>query len=41
MNIIYFNPDEMRADLLGCYGYQMAKTPNIDKFAASGVRFDQ
>jgi len=41
MNFIYFNPDEMRADLLGCYGHSSAKTPNLDRFAAEGVRFDQ
>lgn len=41
MNIIYFNPDEMRADMLGCYGYATAKTPNIDRLAAEGTRFDQ
>lgn len=40
-NIIYFNPDQMRADFLGCYGNAAAKTPNIDRLAAEGVRFDQ
>ncbi len=40
MNIIYFNPDEMRADVLGCYGHPLVKTPNIDQFASEGVRFD-
>jgi arylsulfatase A-like enzyme len=40
-NFIYFNPDEMRADLLGCYGHPLARTPNFDRLAASGVRFDQ
>lgn len=39
-NIIYFNPDQMRADFLGCYGHPLAKTPNIDRLAAEGVRFD-
>jgi choline-sulfatase len=41
MNFIYFNPDEMRADLLGCYGHSLAQTPHIDRFAQQGVRFDQ
>ncbi|MCF7854901.1 MAG: sulfatase-like hydrolase/transferase, partial [Candidatus Pacebacteria bacterium] len=41
MNIIYFNPDEMRADLLGCYGHELARTPNIDRLASRGVRFEQ
>ncbi len=41
MNVIYFNPDEMRADLLGCYGHPLARTPNFDRLAREGVRFDQ
>ncbi len=41
MNFIYFNPDEMRADVLGCYGHPLAETPNADRLAASGVRFEQ
>jgi choline-sulfatase len=40
-NIIYYNPDEMRADLLGCYGHPVVQTPNIDRLAETGVRFDQ
>jgi len=41
MNLIYFCPDQMRADAIGCYGHPVAKTPNIDRLAAGGVRFDQ
>jgi len=41
MNIIYFNPDQMRADFLGCYGHPLARTPNIDRLAAMATRFDQ
>jgi choline-sulfatase len=41
MNIIYFNPDQMRADFLGCYGHPTARTPNIDRLAGEAVRFDQ
>lgn len=40
MNIIYFNPDELRADTLGCYGHPLVKTPNIDRLAARGVLFE-
>jgi len=40
-NIIYFNPDQMRADYLGCYGNPVARTPNIDSLASEGVRFEQ
>lgn len=41
MNIILFNPDELRAESIGCYGHPVVRTPNIDRFAAQGVRFDQ
>lgn len=41
MNFIYFNPDEMRGDLMGCAGHPLIQTPNFDRLAASGVRFDQ
>jgi len=39
-NFIFFVPDELRADVLGCYG-GAAKTPNFDRLAKSGVRFEQ
>jgi len=32
--------DTLRADVLGCYGGD-AQTPNIDRLAAEGVRFEQ
>ncbi|MAN24642.1 MAG: sulfatase [Gemmatimonadetes bacterium] len=41
MNIIYINPDELRADVLGCYGHPLVETPNIDRLAEEGTRFDQ
>ncbi len=41
MNIIYINPDEMRADALGCYGHPQARTPHLDRLAAGGTRFQQ
>lgn len=41
MNFVYFNPDEMRADVLGCYGHELAQTPNYDRLAEQGTRFDQ
>jgi len=41
MNYVFFNPDEMRADCLGCYGHPLVKTPNFDRLAAEGTRFEQ
>jgi len=41
MNFIFFNPDEMRANTLGCQGNPVARTPHIDRLAAEGTRFAQ
>ena len=41
MNFIFFMPDELRAESVGCYGNALAPTPNIDALAAEGTRFDQ
>ena len=41
LNFIFFQPDEMRAESLGCYGHPLIKTPNYDRLAVEGVRFDQ
>ncbi|HEY66521.1 MAG TPA: sulfatase-like hydrolase/transferase [Caldilineae bacterium] len=41
MNFIFFMPDELRAESVGCYGHPNAITPNMDALAAEGVRFDQ
>ncbi len=38
-NVILVSIDTLRADHLGCYGYQRATSPNIDALAAGGVRF--
>lgn len=38
-NILFVMVDEMRSDVMGCAGNQMVKTPNLDRFAAEGVRF--
>ena len=42
-NFIFYQPDEMRADVLGTYGGPVAGlTPNFDAFVEdSAVRFEQ
>lgn len=39
-NIILYVPDEMRADALACYGNPVIRTPNYDRLAAQGTRFE-
>ena len=39
-NILWICTDQQRFDTLGCYGNSWVKTPNLDRLAASGTRFD-
>jgi arylsulfatase A len=39
-NIIFILADDLGLDGVSCYGADKRKTPNIDKLAASGLRFE-
>ena len=40
-NILFIMFDQLRRDYLSCYGHPHLHTPNIDRLAAKGVRFDR
>ncbi len=40
MRVLYLDLDTLRPDHLGCYGYHRNTSPNIDRIAEEGVRFD-
>lgn len=39
-NIILITVDTLRADHLGCYGYPLSTSPNIDRFAAQSLLYE-
>lgn len=40
-NVLFIMMDQLRWDHLSCYGHPHLQTPNIDRLAADGVRFDR
>lgn len=40
-NVLLVTLDTVRADRLGCYGYEKAETPWLDRLAEDGIRFEQ
>lgn len=41
MNVVWIVIDCLRADRLGCYGYEWPTTPNLDRVARDATRFTQ
>ncbi len=41
MRILYLDIDTLRPDHLGCYGYHRNTSPNLDRVAAEGTRFEK
>ena len=39
-NIIFYFSDQQRWDTCGCFGQPLNVTPNLDKLAEEGVKFD-
>lgn len=39
-NIIVFFTDQQRYDTIGCYGQKLEVTPNLDRLAREGVKFE-
>jgi arylsulfatase A-like enzyme/Flp pilus assembly protein TadD len=40
-SLVFVTMDTTRRDRIGAYGYAFAHTPNVDRFAAEGIRFDR
>ena len=40
LNVVIVTLDTLRADRVGCYGYEKADTPRLDELARMGVKFE-
>ena len=40
-NVLWIMADQLRWDYLSCYGHPTLQTPNLDRLAERGVRFDR
>ena len=38
--VIFLMTDTTRKDMVGCYGYPKMKTPNLDRLAEEGIRYE-
>jgi uncharacterized sulfatase len=41
MNVLFIDIEDCTPNAIGCYGNPIPKTPNLDRLAATGVRFDR
>jgi uncharacterized sulfatase len=39
--VVFIMTDTTRKDMLGCYGDSRMQTPNLDKLAREGLRYEQ
>jgi arylsulfatase A-like enzyme len=39
-NVLLISVDTLRQDHVGCYGYKIVNTPNIDRLSGEGFTFD-